>query len=74
MDKIYQVKVITRARQNSVEVTGDQIKVKLNVPPVDGKANLAMLRLLASYFKIKKSQIEIVGGEKTHHKVVKIYG
>ena len=67
------IKVIPRSKSNSIEKDGDgNYKVKLNAPPVEGKANAALIKFLAEYFKIKKSQIKIIGGEKSRNKIVEI--
>ena len=72
------IKVITHAKKS--EVVGDDIdllgvrilRVKISQPPEDGKANKALIELLAEYFKIKKNSITIIAGEKSTHKIVEI--
>lgn len=67
----YKIKVIPRASKNEVKVLGPQeLKVKLTAPPVEGKANEALLEILADYFKIKKSQLRIVGGLASKNKTI----
>jgi len=48
------------------------IKVKLNAPPVDGKANQALIAFLANIVGVSKSSIELISGEKSRIKKVKI--
>lgn len=51
-----------------------QIKVYLNAPAVDGKANAALLKFLAQHFAVKSAHIEIIKGLKTRQKVINIEG
>ena len=67
------VKVIPRAKKNRVVETGaGKFKVHLTAPPVEGKANAALIECLAEHFNVKKRQVRIVRGEKTREKVVEI--
>jgi uncharacterized protein (TIGR00251 family) len=52
----------------------DQIKVYLNAPPADGKANAELLSLLSKRLKIPKSNMEIISGEKGKKKRLAVYG
>jgi hypothetical protein len=66
------VKVIPSAKKNSFQEEGGIIKVYLNAPAVDGKANKALISFLAEHFQIKKSCIEIIKGLKSRHKTINI--
>ena len=72
------VKVIPNAKQNevvddSVDLLGARIlKVKVNQPPEDGKANKAVIELLAEYFKIRKSAVSIIAGDFSRNKIIEI--
>ncbi len=66
------VKVITNARKNAIKNDEGIIKVYVNAPPVKGKANKALVKLLAGHFKIKKVDIKIVKGEKSKFKTLEI--
>ena len=46
------------------------LKVKLAAPPVDGKANKALLLFLAKSFQVPKSSLHLVRGEKNRQKTV----
>ena len=39
---------------------------------IEGKANEALVKLLAKYFNVPKSRIEIIHGHKSQHKIVEI--
>ncbi|OGC04875.1 hypothetical protein A2276_02810 [candidate division WOR-1 bacterium RIFOXYA12_FULL_43_27] len=66
------IRVITKAKQQKVVEEPGRLKVYLNAPPVDGKANEALIELLAEYFKIKKNKMRIVKGLKSKDKVVEM--
>ena len=40
----------------------------------DGEANIALVKMLADYYDVAKSQVVIKRGEKSHHKTVEIIG
>ena len=66
------VKVIPGARKSFIKQEGGMWKVHLSTPAVDGKANKALIVLLAEYFKLHKSQIEIIKGLKSRRKTINI--
>ena len=53
-------------------VQGDALKIRLTSPPVDGAANKLCREFLADLFHVPKSAVEIVSGETSRHKRVKI--
>ena len=70
--KIIEAKVIPNARKNEVSPEGEGFKVYVKAPAVEGKANKAVIEVLADFFKIKKSQVKIIRGEKSRRKVIEI--
>lgn len=72
MGKIIEVKIIPNARKNSVEEEGSRYKVYVMAPAVDGKANKALIELMADYLDLRKSSISIVRGETSRIKFLKI--
>lgn len=69
------IKVEPRSsRAGIVGPYGDALKVKLTSPPVEGKANRELIELLAKEFGIHKKDIEIVSGQSSKNKIVKLYG
>jgi uncharacterized protein len=68
------IRVTPRARKN--EITGildnGTIKVRLTAPPVEGKANEALIAFLAGVLGVAESKIEIVAGKTGHDKLVSI--
>lgn len=67
------IRVIPNARKNEVRVEEDKFKVYVSVPAINGKANKAVIELLADFLKTKKSNIKIIQGECTKEKIVEIY-
>lgn len=75
MAVFFRIKIKPNARKN--EITTDpegNLKAKINAPPVDGKANKELIRFLSDYFEVPKSFIEIMAGETSSVKKIKISG
>jgi hypothetical protein len=70
------IRVTPRSRKNTIDriLNDGTIKVKLTAPPVQAKANKALVKFLAEILDIKQSDIEIIAGEKGRNKLVTIYG
>lgn len=66
------VKVIPKASRNLVKEEKDSFKIYLTKPAYDGLANKQLVELLAEYLKIKKYQIDIIKGEKSRNKIIRI--
>jgi hypothetical protein len=62
------------SRNQLVSCLGDQLKIKITAPPVDGQANQALIAFLAKQFGIAKSRVELVAGETSKQKRIKIHG
>ena len=70
---VLRIRVQPRSSQEGfAEVVGEQIKLRINAPPVDGKANAQVLRFLAKLFKVPRSQLEILSGETGRDKRIRI--
>lgn len=71
----FSVKVHPRARKNAVTGTvGDALKLSLTAPPVEGKANQAVVEFFADFFQISRSSVTITSGETSRLKIVRITG
>jgi len=69
----YTIKVKTNAKENSVlEGPGGELRVLVKAPPQEGRANEAVIEVLASHFKVPKSRVAIVGGFKSKQKIVQV--
>ena len=51
---------------------GEELKIRLAAPPVDGKANEALLRFLAQRLAIPRQQISLKSGQTSRQKVIEI--
>jgi len=51
-----------------------ELRVRVTAAPEDGKANAALIRLLAKQWKLPKSTLTIAGGAKDRHKLVHVAG
>lgn len=72
---ILTVHVQPRASKNQIcGLQGDALKIRLTSPPVDGAANKLCREFLADLFGVAKSYVEIISGESSRHKRVKICG
>jgi uncharacterized protein (TIGR00251 family) len=71
----FAVKVHPRARKNAITgVVGDALKLALTAPPVEGKANKAVIEFFADLFAIPRSSVTIASGETSRNKTVRIAG
>ena len=71
----FAVKVHPRARKNAITgKVGDALKLALTAPPVEGKANQAVIEFFADLFAIPRSSVTIASGETSRNKVVRISG
>lgn len=51
-----------------------QLKIAVQAPPVEGKANAALLEFLAEFFAVARSRVELVQGELNRSKVFLLRG
>ncbi|MBN2097025.1 MAG: DUF167 domain-containing protein [Candidatus Omnitrophica bacterium] len=72
MHKLIHVRVVPRAKKSCVQPFGEGYKVYLTAPPVEGKANQELLKVLAAHFKVKKAQLSIIKGRKSKDKMIAI--
>ena len=56
------------SKDEFAEVLGERIKLRITAPPVDGKANKHLIKLLSKWFKVPKSSISIKSGETGRNK------
>jgi len=70
------IRVTPRARKNQVaQIMADgTIKITLTAPPVEGKANTALVKFLAEILQVPVNSIDIVAGASGRSKLVSISG
>lgn len=66
------VRVKPGSKLNSVELEGEHYLVRLRAQPVEGKANTALICVLADHFGVKKRDVEIRSGVSARYKIVEI--
>ena len=72
---IFKVRVLPKSSKS--EIIGESsgaLKIKLKSPPVDGAANRELIKVLAKHFGVAKSAIEILSGQTSKIKQIKING
>lgn len=69
------VKLQPRSAMDHIgEPHGNELRVKVTAPPVDAAANQALVRLLAEKLDCPRNQVQLVRGQTSRHKLVKLYG
>ena len=69
------VKLQPRASANKIgEPLGAELRIKVTAPPVDAAANEALVRLLAEVLDCGRSRIELLRGQTSRHKLIKLHG
>jgi uncharacterized protein (TIGR00251 family) len=69
------VRLTPRASRDEVlGFQGEVLRVRVKAPPVEGRANEALLRLLAKVLEIPRSSLAIVWGQTSRDKIVAVDG
>jgi uncharacterized protein (TIGR00251 family) len=69
------IKLQPRASRNEIgEPLGDELRIAVTAPPVDAAANQALIELLADVLDCPKRQVELIRGQTSRHKTVKLHG
>jgi uncharacterized protein (TIGR00251 family) len=61
-------------RNEVVGLHGEALKIRLAAPPIEGRANNALLCYLAELFAVPQRNVELLRGSQSRHKMVKISG
>lgn len=67
--------VLVKPNQKKINVLKNEkgeLIISVNATPIDGKANAALIEILADYFKVRKSSITILHGAKGKRKIIEI--
>lgn len=65
------IRVVPNASRNEViEEEDGSLKVRVKAKAVEGKANQAVIEILAEYFGVRKPQVRILAGEKSRDKAI----
>lgn len=69
------VRVVPRSSKEGVAgCEGGIVRIRLHAPPVEGKANEALVRFLAKALGVPKGRITLVAGERGRSKIVRVAG
>ncbi|MBE9504196.1 MAG: YggU family protein [Proteobacteria bacterium] len=74
-DSFIYIKTYIQPRASRNEIVGiynDALKIRLTSPPVEGAANELLTKFIAKYLGLPKSGVEIVSGDKSRHKIIKV--
>ena len=72
---VLNVRVVPRAsRSEIVGSAGGVLKIRIAAPPVDGAANAELVKVLARTFGVSKINVEILSGDTSRNKRVRISG
>jgi uncharacterized protein len=73
IEKFLSVKVKTRSRVDAVQTLADgSILMSVKAAPLNGKANAAVVKLLAAHLQLPRSALEIKAGSTSNSKLIKI--
>ncbi|ELP92265.1 hypothetical protein EIN_118690 [Entamoeba invadens IP1] len=68
-----EINVKPNSRNSEIQGIEDGLlKIAIDAPPVDGKANSEVVDFIATSFSVKKSSVAVVKGQTSHHKTVRI--
>jgi len=71
----FSVKVHPRARKNAITgEVGESLKLSLTTPPVDGRANQAVVDFFSELFEIPRSSVTIASGTTSRVKRIEVAG
>ena len=71
----FRIKVRAKARKEGVAgVIGSAVKVHVTAPALEGRANLAVIALLAKQLKLPKGSVKITAGERSANKTIVVAG
>ncbi len=72
---IFNVRVLPKSSKSEIIGEHDSaLKIKIKSPPVDGAANAELIKVLSKYFNVSKSAVEILSGQTSKTKQIKIIG
>ena len=69
-----ELRVQPRARRTALEAAGEGLKASVTAPPEDGKANDAVIALLADEWRLPKSLFTVIKGAAARNKTVSVTG
>ncbi|MFO1478016.1 MAG: DUF167 domain-containing protein [Verrucomicrobiota bacterium] len=72
---VLSVKLQPRASSSGIgEPLGNELRIRVTAPPVDAAANRALMELLSEVLGCGRAQLELVRGQTSRHKMIRIHG
>ena len=68
------IHVQPKSSQAKIVLEDNRIRVWVNAPPIDGAANDAIIKLFSKTIKVAKGKIEIIKGQSSREKTLRIEG
>lgn len=69
------VKLQPRASASEIGAAlGDELRIKVTAPPVDAAANQALVELLSETLDCSRGRVELIRGQTSRHKTLKLHG
>ena len=71
---VLSVRVVPRASKDGIAgiMGGEALKIRIQAPPVEGKANAYLVKFLSKHWNIPRANIEILSGETGRNKRLSI--
>ncbi len=71
----FAVKVHPRAKRNAITgEVGEAVKIALTAPPVEDRANEAVIEFLAEVLRVPRGSVSIAAGQSSRNKVMRVRG
>ncbi len=70
--KVISVRVVSSAKRDEVLKEDGEFRVYVRAPAVGGKANDAVVKLLAEFFGVRRNRVRIVKGVRSRNKMIEI--
>lgn len=71
----FAVRIHPRAGRTAITGTvGEALKLSLSAPPLEGRANVALAEFFSEVFAVPRGAVQVVIGERSRNKVVRIVG
>jgi len=71
----FKVRLTPRSKKEAIDgLHEDALKIWVKAPPVDGKANAALIKLLSKQLGVSKSSITVVSGHTSRTKIIRAQG
>ena len=71
----FSIRVQPRAGRTAITGTvGDALKISLSAPPVEGRANAAVVDFFSEILSVPRASVQVVAGERSRNQLIRIAG